>query len=190
MALSVMPNAEANFATLPKRETACSVFMQSLKHTLRDEVKCTWQPVRYAYRMSTLEERVLEVLDALDAAGLKPLPLSVKMGISKQAIYDWRNGKSLKQMRAENLIALSSLSGYEATWIITGRGPKKKMLSNEQEHVLSLMQESEEKQKIITDLVDVVIPPKRLGDERRQRERTISHQDRRKAPWKYNKGGE
>ena len=181
-----MPNAEANFATLPKSETACSVFMQPLKHTLRDNVKCTWRHVKYDYRMSTLEERVSE---AINATGLKPLPLSEKMGVSRQAIYDWLNGKSLDQMKAKNLISLSVLSGYEATWIMTGRGSKKSSLTAEQERVLSLMQESEEKQQIITDLIGVVMPQKRLGDERRQREQTINHQDRRKIPWKYNKGG-
>lgn len=144
-------------------------------------------PVKYDYWMSTIEERVLEVLDAIsdDAA-----VLATKMGVSRQAVYDWKAGRSLKKLKAENLIAMSTHSGYEATWIMTGKGPKKKLLTNEQEYILHLMQESQEKQKIITDLVDVVIPKKRLSDERRQREQTISHEDRRKIPWKYNKGGQ
>ena len=43
-------------------------------------------------------------------------------GVSVQAIYTWmRDG--VKDLRNDNLFALADLTGYEARWIATGKGP-------------------------------------------------------------------
>jgi hypothetical protein len=141
--------------------------------------------------MSTLEQRVLE---AIEATGLNPADLATKIGISKQGVYDWRRGDSVSKMKGENLVELAELSGYEPLWIMKGKGPKKKSLTQEQQKVLSAMQESEDQQNLIAGIVDSVLThkiqskaqeaPKRLSDERRQREITVVH-ERRKIPFNY-----
>lgn len=186
---------------LPNSEIACSVFMMPLKHTLQSEVKYTLKSVKYDCLMTTLEERVLE---AIEATNLNVADLAKRLGVTRQAIYDWKKGKSLANMKAENLVEIAGLSGYEPAWIAKARGPKKKSLTLAQERVLKAMQESPEQQQLIADLVESIMKhksqadpapdpkkaneEKRLGDERRQRE--LGHKpERRQIPWAYKKGG-
>lgn len=181
--------------TFPNNEIACSVFMGVLKHTLQSEVKRTLMRVKYDCRMSTLEERILE---AINATKLDVAELAHKLGVTRQAVYDWKKGKSLVNMKAENLVELANLSGFEPAWIVKARGPKKKSLTELQEQVLKAMQESpEQHQLLIAELVDSVMKHKsangsllsnRLSDERRQREQGCHQPERRKIPFQY-KGG-
>lgn len=85
--------------------------------------------------MSTLEERVLE---AIEATGLKVPVLAEKIGVTVQSIYDWKKGKSLGDMKADNLIELAYLAGYEPRWIRKEKGLKKKAITKEQEAILEL----------------------------------------------------
>ena len=130
-----MPNTEANSATLPNRDMTSSVFMPVLKHTLLYSVKHTLMNNNYDYGMSTLEERVLE---AILATKLAVPTLAEKIGVSVQSVYDWKKGKSLGDMKAENLIELAHLAGYEPRWIRKEKGLKKKALSKEQEAILEV----------------------------------------------------
>jgi hypothetical protein len=85
--------------------------------------------------MSTLEERVLE---AIEATGLKVPVLADKIGVSLQTIYDWKKGKSLGEMKSDNLVELAHLAGYEPRWIRKEKGLKKKAITREQEIILEL----------------------------------------------------
>ncbi len=155
-ALSVMPRAEARLATLPNTEIANSVFMPVLNHTLLDNVKHTLRTIDYDRDMTSLEKRVLE---AIEATGLSDnvVSLAKEIGVTKQSVYDWKKGKSLEEMKAKYLVRLANLSGYEPLWIMEGKGPKKRSLTNEQQRVLFVMQQSEEKQNLVVDIVESVV---------------------------------
>ena len=155
-ALSVMPRASARDATLPNTEIANSVFIPVLNHTLHPIVKHTLREIDYDRDMTTREQRVLE---AIEATGLseKVVELAEKIGVTKQSVYDWKKGKSIEDMKARFLVKLADLSGYEPLWIMEGRGPKKRILTDEQQKVLFVMQQSEEKQNLVVDIVESVV---------------------------------
>lgn len=135
-----MPRASANSATLPKMEIANFVFMDLLKHTLIDGVKHTLTHPKYDCAMSTLEERVLE---AILATGLEVPELAEKVGVSAQTIYAWKKGIYVRKMKAEYLVELAGLSGYEPMWIMKGKGLKKKSLHLDQEKILQIAEHME-----------------------------------------------
>lgn len=166
-ALSVIPSEDASWETLPKTDTAKAVFIEEsnpnlddykgvLKHTLRLDVKYTLKNRVYHRAMNTLEERILEAIQATRLSE-NVADLAKRVGVTKQAIYDWKNGKSLKEIKAKYLVKLADIAGYEPLWIMEGRGPKKKCLSDEQKRVLAVMQESEESQILVSSLVDVAM---------------------------------
>ncbi|WP_156304310.1 hypothetical protein [Nitrosospira briensis] len=77
--------------------------------------------------MSTLEERVLEAIEATNL----PVPaLAKRVGVTVQAIYDWKRGLSLGDMKARFL--------YE------GKGVKKKMLTQGQVRILQIAEHMED----------------------------------------------
>ena len=86
--------------------------------------------------MSTLAERVVE---AKDAAGVNVQQIADACGISVQAVYDWINGASL-EMKGNNLVRFSELTGYTEEYVRTGRGPKKRgaTLTEEQTDLLAV----------------------------------------------------
>src|SRR5687768_1759947 len=137
MACTVIPRAEARLEMPPNVEMTSLVFMGSLKHTLQPRVKHTLMAVKYDCHMTTLEERMRE---AIKATELDVKKLAERIGVTRQAVYDWMKGKGLSQIKAENLVELANLARYEPLWILKGKGPKKKDLTQEQERVLVAME--------------------------------------------------
>jgi hypothetical protein len=130
--------------------------MPVLNHTLLGNVKHTLRTIDYDRDMTSLEKRVLE---AIEATGLSDnvVSLAKEIGVTKQSVYDWKKGKSLEEMKAKYLVRLANLSGYEPLWIMEGKGPKKRSLTNEQQRVLFVMQQSEEKQNLVVGIVESVV---------------------------------
>lgn len=72
--------------------------------------------------MSSLAERVTE---AIKIADIDVPHVAKACGISVQAVYKWMNGLS-KTIAGEHLIELARITSFEARWIITGKGEKRK----------------------------------------------------------------
>jgi hypothetical protein len=106
--------------------------------------------------MDTQEKRVLEALTAIGPID-DVRKLAGKLKVTRQSVYDWLAGRSIANMKGTNLLKIAELSGFEALWIMEGKGPKKKSLTDEQQKVLSVMQQSEEKQSLVADLVESVV---------------------------------
>ena len=70
--------------------------------------------------MSTLAERIKEIMLA---TGLTTQQMATVCACSYQAVKKWENGTSAS-IDGAHLIALAEKTGYEAKWIITGKGPK------------------------------------------------------------------
>lgn len=70
--------------------------------------------------MSTLAERIKEIMEA---TGLTTQQLADVCECTYQAVKKWETGASTS-IGGEHLIALAEKTGYEAKWIITGKGPK------------------------------------------------------------------
>ncbi len=72
--------------------------------------------------MSTLAERVTE---AVEGSGTNVAKIAKACGVSVQAVYKWMNGGS-QTIEGMPLIELARLTNYEARWIISGKGEKRK----------------------------------------------------------------
>lgn len=72
--------------------------------------------------MTTIGERIQE---AMDAAALDQPALARRIGVSKQAVSAMISG-STKDPTAENVFRIAEATGYEARWIVTGKGPRTK----------------------------------------------------------------
>lgn len=71
--------------------------------------------------MATIGERVAESINNSESSTKE---IAESCGVSVQAVYAWKRGE-VKDLRNDNLFALSDATGFEARWIGTGRGPKK-----------------------------------------------------------------
>jgi transcriptional regulator with XRE-family HTH domain len=72
--------------------------------------------------MSTLAERVTE---AIRESGVDVAQVADACDVSVQAVYKWMNGAS-KTIAGEPLVELARLTNYEARWIISSKGEKRK----------------------------------------------------------------
>jgi transcriptional regulator with XRE-family HTH domain len=157
--------------------------MDILKHTLLDGVKHTLTDTNYDCGMSTLEERVLE---AIKATGMKVPVLAEKIGVSVQSVYDWMRGKSLGDMKADNLIELAYLAGYEPRWIRKEKGLKKKVITKEQEIILELAEnmipESKDNWIAIGKSLTAVIPTQSAVDTLPSQPLDLKASDEQKTP--------
>lgn len=55
--------------------------------------------------------------------GIKPSALAREVGVSKQTVSDWTNGRSIN-IKPENLVSLADVLGVEIRWLASGSGPK------------------------------------------------------------------
>lgn len=69
----------------------------------------------------SLNDRIKE---AIDGAGLKPSELARAAGVSRGAVTQWTNGLT-RSLKAETAAKLEIATGYRASWLVTGKGPKK-----------------------------------------------------------------
>lgn len=72
--------------------------------------------------MNTLAERVTK---ALNESGTDVQQVAKTCGISVQAVYKWMNGAS-KTIAGEHLVELARITNFEARWIISGKGEKRR----------------------------------------------------------------
>jgi len=70
--------------------------------------------------MSTLAERIQEII----SAGFPQVDLARAAGVTKGTANQWLNG-GIKSMKLEYAEGIQSLTGFSATWIVTGKGKKK-----------------------------------------------------------------
>ena len=68
----------------------------------------------------TISDRIAETRAAL---GYTQEAVAAAVGVSKSAVSHWETG-NVKNLRPENLLALSDHFGVEPRWLISGRGPK------------------------------------------------------------------
>lgn len=70
--------------------------------------------------MSSIGDRIKQ---AMDAAGFTQPDLARRIGVSKQAISAMIAGTT-KAPTADNVFRIAEATGYEARWIVTGKGPQ------------------------------------------------------------------
>lgn len=56
--------------------------------------------------------------------------------VSVQAVYAWKRG-DVKNLRNEHLFELADVTGFEARWIATGKGPERPTGGDERKRILS-----------------------------------------------------
>lgn len=100
-----------------------SIFMENIKPQFSRAMQPQFNQLWVASStMSSLAERVTE---AIRESGTDVTAIAKACGVSVQAVYKWMNGLS-KTIAGEHLVELSSITNYEARWIISGKGDKKR----------------------------------------------------------------
>jgi len=61
---------------------------------------------------------------AIRSTGHNASTIAPLLGISRPAVSLWMSGNT-KALKASNLFALADVTGYEAKWLFTGKGPVK-----------------------------------------------------------------
>jgi transcriptional regulator with XRE-family HTH domain len=69
---------------------------------------------------STLAERIREAF----GADVRPADIARATKCSRGAVTQWLNG-SVHSLRAETATLMELATNYRASWIVTGRGPKR-----------------------------------------------------------------
>lgn len=59
----------------------------------------------------------------MEGAKLRPLQLANACGVSSGAVTHWLDGRT-KSLKAETAEKIQAATGYSATWIVAGVGPK------------------------------------------------------------------
>jgi transcriptional regulator with XRE-family HTH domain len=102
---------------------------------------------------------------AIRESGQTQATVARYIGCKSQAVNQWISGQT-KHLRPENLFQLAEITGFEARWIATGKGPLRPMDKYAVEnirHVVSVMEKMPPyAQKIARKLVDDVkdLPPR------------------------------
>ena len=73
--------------------------------------------------METLSQRVAKATEAALDKGYTAITLAKEIGVSKQTIYNWKDGRCFR-LKGENLVELARVSGFSALWIMKNKGPK------------------------------------------------------------------
>lgn len=71
--------------------------------------------------MTTLATRIEEII----SSGFTQTELGRAAGVSKGTPTQWRNG-NINSIKLEYAQGIEALTGFNANWIVTGRGPKKR----------------------------------------------------------------
>jgi hypothetical protein len=76
-----------------------------------------------------LKERIQEAFTHKDGTPWKPAEIARATDRSKAAVSLWLSG-DIKALKGETAALMEAATGYRATWLITGKGPK---LASDQE---------------------------------------------------------
>lgn len=63
------------------------------------------------------------IAKAIKDSGVDVAAVATACNVSEQAVYSWMRG-IVKNLRNDNLFALSDVTGFNARWIGTGQGPE------------------------------------------------------------------
>ena len=79
---------------------------------------------KIAYRidsMNLLSERIEHILET---TGISASDIARRVGVTSSTISQWKSGQTTN-IRPDHLFALAELTGFEAKWIGTGKGPER-----------------------------------------------------------------
>lgn len=75
------------------------------------------------HRHMSIQDRLQRVVLHLNSIDVPVATIAKETNVTAQAVYKWRDGNGGK-IEPENLFKLADLSGFEARWIATGKGPE------------------------------------------------------------------
>lgn len=81
----------------------------------------TLKPLGGLIHDMSLQDRIKE---AIEGSGKTQAEIAREVNASEGAVTQWLNGTT-KSLKAKNATALEMATGYSATWIVTGKGPRK-----------------------------------------------------------------
>lgn len=69
-----------------------------------------------------LAERVKDAVSTVESE-MSVKQIAKACGVSVQSVYKWRRGETT-HLKGETLVELAEISGFNARWIINGKGPR------------------------------------------------------------------
>jgi transcriptional regulator with XRE-family HTH domain len=111
--------------------------------------------------MSSRAERIAE---AIASTTLNDSEVARRIGCKSQAVAQWRSGAT-KDLKSDNLFALADLTGFEARWIATGKGPKRKAETAEEARLLENYRHAGAERRDIIRRVAEPAPTYRTGEQ-------------------------
>lgn len=121
MALGVMPSKSASAVAEVACDMASLVFMDKDFSTLKEISAIPHSTLKYSGGLipaMTLAERIAEAIGDRPQA---EIARAVKK--SESAVTQWLDGTT-KSLKADSAARLEAVTGYRASWIVTGKGPK------------------------------------------------------------------
>jgi phage repressor protein C with HTH and peptisase S24 domain len=112
----------------PNSSISCSVFIRNKYRTLNDLPSSTLNEKTFRLlNMSLLAERIQEIIDA----GFSQAELYRAADVSRGTANQWLSG-GIKTIKLDYAQGIEALTGFSATWLVTGKGPKRvgEQLSN------------------------------------------------------------
>lgn len=108
--------------------------MRLLKHALRESCNMFFNCTFTLPGMSTIGERVARAITESNAS---VKDVAHACGVTVQAVYAWRRGE-IKDIRNEHLFELADITGFDARWLGTGKGPERTITDEREKALLDL----------------------------------------------------
>lgn len=99
--------------------------------------------------MTSLAGRVAEAIADAERRGISIKDIATACGVTVQSVYQWKKPGERVEIEGTKLVELAVITGYEALWIMKGKGPKKRVYArnDKQAKAMELMQQMEEGQQ-------------------------------------------
>jgi hypothetical protein len=79
--------------------------------------------------MSSLSSRIAEAVKDAKDRGITVKHISEACEVSVQSVYQWQKAGERKEIEGTKLVELAAVTGFEALWLMKGKGPKKRTSS-------------------------------------------------------------
>lgn len=79
--------------------------------------------------MSSLAERIDEAISDAKQRGVTVKNIADACEVTVQSVYQWRKAGERKEIEGTKLVELAVVTGFEALWLMKGKGPKKRTAS-------------------------------------------------------------
>ncbi len=79
--------------------------------------------------MSALATRIAEAISDAKTRGVSVKDVAAACEVSVQSVYQWKRPGERKEIEGTKLVELAAVTGFEALWLMKGKGAKKRTIA-------------------------------------------------------------